>query len=147
MKKWVKDYWFIFVCGLFVLVFFLFSVVVALAPHVDMKQRGFTPCTYQMLNDFNKEEKLSFTQTVSVINKGYICYAGVVWQGMKMFFKGEQKTPWTNYLFEPELESIPFAAEGEPYPEDLIKANMLDESMQNTDLLRDDIKEKTDDKE
>lgn len=144
MKKWFKDYWLIFICGLFILAFFLFSVVVAVAPHIDMQQRGFTPCTYQMANDFSQDEKLSFGQVVSTINKGYICYAGVVWQGMKMFFKGEQKTPWANYLFEPELEAIPFADDGEPYPDDLIKANMLDESDDNTDLLRDDIKEMND---
>lgn len=144
MKKWFKNYWFIFICCLFVGVFFLFSVVVALAPHIDMKQRGFTPCTYQMANDFNQPEKLSFWQIVSVINKGYVCYAGVVWQGMKMFFNGEQKTPWANYLFEPELETIPFEMDGEPYPKDLIGANMLDESMENTDLLRDDIEENKD---
>lgn len=145
MKKWFKDYWLIFVCGLMVLIFFLFSVVVAVAPHIDMKQRGFTPCTYQMANDFSQTEKSDFGHVMSTINKGYICYAGVVWQGMKMFFKGEQKTPWANYLFEPELEAVPFEMDTEPYPEDLLEANMLDENMENTDLLRDDIKENTDD--
>ena len=141
-----KDYWLIFICGLTVFLFFVFSAVVAMAPHIDLKQRGFTPCTYQMASNFSQNEKLSFLQTAAIINKGYVCYAGVMWTGLKLFFKGEQKTPWANYLFEPELdwEPIPFAGEGEPYPEDLIEANMLDESMQNTNLLQDEIKEMND---
>ena len=144
MKRLVKEYWFIFICGMFVLFFFLFSVVVAVAPHIDMKQRGFSPCTYQMAEEFQATDKLGFWHTISTVNKGYVCYAKVMLKGAEMFFKGEQNTPWANYLFEPELETDPFADDVEPYSEDLIKANMLNESMQNTDLLQDDVKEKND---
>lgn len=147
MKRQVKDYWFIFLCSAIILVFFLFSVIIAVAPHIDQKQRGFAPCTYQMAETFQMADELGFVQTMTIINKGYVCYLSVMWHGWVLFVKGEQKTPWANYLFEPELEQIPFEEEGEPYSEDLLKANMLDESEQNTDLLQESIKEKADEKE
>ena len=144
MKRLAKDYWFIFLCGAVVGVFFLFSLIIAFAPHIDQKQRGFTPCTYQMAEAFQMTENLGLWQTAAIINKGYACYAGVMWQGWKAYVHREQKTPWENYMFEPELEAIPFEEDGEPYPADLLKENMLDESELNTNLLQDDIKENVD---
>ena len=66
---------------------------------------------------------------------------------MKLFVLGEQKTPWANYLFEPEVETSAFEEEGEPFSEDLLKANLLDEETKNTDLSQDAIKENVDEKE
>ena len=116
----------------------------AAAPHIDQKQRGFSPCTYQMAETFQYSSDISFWQTVMTINKGYLCYASVMWQGFKLFVKGEQKTPWANYMFEPELEEIPFEEDGEPFSEDLLKANMLDEEIKNTDLSQDVMEENQD---
>lgn len=106
------------------------------APHNDAKMRGFTPCTYQMAVELNYNEEVKFMNITKIVGKGYLCYFDVVWEGLSRFFEKKQMTPWENYLFVPEGpelndDGIP----DEPFSEDLLKANMLDEdeSSKNTE--------------
>ena len=145
MIKFIKNYWFEFLLGLGVLVFLLFSVVVAMAPHNDAKGRGFTKCTSQMAMELQQTGKLSVTGAVKMVNKGYWCYALVMGEGVKLFIKGEQSTPWSNYLFKEE-SPIYQDDEGEGFSEDLLKANLLDEEDDSKNLWDGSDKENDDEK-
>ena len=118
--------------ALFVLLFMLFVGVVASAPHNDAGMRGFAPCTFVMAEELNAaagEHKV--WEVMTVIGKGYLCYAGVMRQGAELWAEGKQSTPWANYLFKPETY-VAVPDESEPFSEDLLKANMLDEEENTT---------------
>lgn len=128
MVNFLKEHWFGFVLSLFVFIFLLFSVIITIAPHNDAEMRGFTPCTYQMADEFNKIEDVKFTDVLTTVGIGYGCYFGVIYEGMRNFIGGKQKTPWANYLFVVKsIESEDENIEDEPFSEDLIKAKMFDD--------------------
>ena len=52
-------------------------------------------------------------------------------QGAELWAEGKQSTPWANYLFKPETY-VAAPDESEPFSEDLLKANMLDEEENTT---------------
>lgn len=143
MIKFMKNYWFEFLLGLCVLVFLLFSIVVATAPHNDAKGRGFTKCTLQMGLELQQTGKLSVMGAVKMVSKGYWCYALVMGEGVKLFVKGEQPAPWSNYLFEEERPMYQ-DDEGEGFSEDLLKANLLDEGDDKKTLWEESDKENDD---
>lgn len=136
MIKFIKECWFGLLLSLFVLVCLLLTVVIAIAPHNDAKMRGFTPCTYQLVLDFEQDD-IKATQALGAIGQVYMCYLGVMKDGLGLYLDKKQPTPWANYLFVPEsVEEIP--EEGEPFSDDLIKANMLDEEQSSDDLWKSD---------
>ncbi len=127
MVNTLKEYWFGILLLLFVVVFMLFIAIVAVAPHNDAKMRGFAPCTYQMVYELGQygEEK-HVGKVFSAVSDGYFCYAGVMADGIVVWLGGQQKTPWANYMFKAETFEVPPELD-EPFSEDLLKANRLDE--------------------
>lgn len=123
MVKKIREYWFgILLLGM-VIVSLVFAMVVAVAPHNDLKMRGFSLCTFQMAQNLSEDTaKRDVWGILSTIAKANFCYAGVISEGVELWFSGKQNTPWANYLFEPlTFEVTP--EEREPYSLDLIKAN------------------------
>ena len=128
MFKKIKDNWF----GIFISTVILFAVglvwVVSYSPHNDSRMRGFAPCTYEMAEDltFYSAQK-DVLGVVEAVLDSYICYVGVMAEGAKLWIDGKQDRPWSNYIFE--VESLKINPKMiEPFSEDLIKANKLNEN-------------------
>jgi len=151
--KFLKEYWFGICLGFFVFLFILFAVIVMIAPHNDAQMRGFTPCTYQMITDFNSKSKVKMSETFFIINRCYGCYLKVIGKGAVDFISGRQQMPWSNYLFKSEsvdsenLEDE--AQEIEAYPQDLLDANLLNDQDDTGQLwvIGEEEKENVDEKE
>ena len=146
MVKFVRLHWFGLLLSIFVVLFMLFMAVIAVAPHNDAKMRGFTPCTYQMAQELSRDTSHKMMRIFKIVNNGYFCYFQVISEGAKQFALGKQKTPWENYLFKAEsFEEIP--EEGEPFSDDLLKANVLDDKEVKEDFLGHDEKGNDDEKQ
>ena len=143
MVKFIREHWFGLILSVFVFVCLIITTLIGIAPHNDAEMRGFTPCTYQMTFEFNQMEKVKMRDVVESIGHGYSCYLGVMGEGVHAFLAGKQSTPWANYLFVPEnIEEG--NVDSEPFSEDLLKANVLDEDEKSDFLEQDDIKENND---
>ncbi len=123
----------------------LFVAVVASAPHNDAKMRGFAPCTYQMAEELSQAAgQHKMRNVITGVGRGYWCYVGVMRLGAVQWAAGKQPTPWANYLFEPETY-LAAPGESEPFSEDLLKANMLDDDESGLMDVNDENKESTND--
>lgn len=100
--NFIKIHWFGLLTSLVVLFFVLVFVLVLFSPRHDLQKRGFIPCTEEMVSDmFSCESKVSCM--LGVVTKNSICDSKVIIIGMKSWIYGQQKTPWANYFFIPEL--------------------------------------------
>ena len=103
MLKFIKYHWFGFIIsilfGLFLIEFFL----VMFAPHVDIQNRGFVPCTTNMATKVEvcHQRKLCILKAVY---DNYICDGKVILIGLSDWVTGKQLRPWSNYMFEPEVQ-------------------------------------------
>ena len=80
------------------------TTVLIISPKNDLKNRGFIACTKSLV--FNLGECKS-GETGCVFNSFYqdtSCNLGVIADGFSAWIKGEQSTPWANYIFEPEWQ-------------------------------------------
>lgn len=128
MVEKIKEYWFGMLLFVFSAMFLVFVAIVAAAPHDDLKMRGFTPCTYQMAYDVNLYSTQSdISGVLGAIAKSYVCYAAVMGKGVKLWLSGNQSTPWANYFFKADTFKIPDEL-SEPFSEDLLQANRLDDA-------------------
>ena len=145
MVKFIRLHWFGLTLSIFIILFMFFTTIIAVAPHNDAKMRGFAPCTYQMAMALNQDENHKMTKIFKTVTGGYYCYFTVIGEGVKLYAAGKQKTPWENYLFEAEnFEEIP--EESEPFSDDLLQANVLDEQEAREDFMGQDVKENDDEK-
>lgn len=141
----IREYWFGGLMALFVVLFLLFVAIVATAPHNDAKMRGFAPCTYVMAEELSAAAGgRKVWEVMTVIGRGYLCYAGVMRKGVAFWVDGKQPTPWANYMFEPETY-LAAPDESEPFSEDLLKANLLDEEENSSFDVNEKIMENDDD--
>ncbi|MBO5038253.1 MAG: hypothetical protein J6C85_02185 [Alphaproteobacteria bacterium] len=130
MIKAFREHWFGIILSVMVLMCACFALVVGIAPHTDIKMRGFTPCTYTMAAELGQsgEKEVKAVDVMCIVGRGFFCYGEVMKEGMVLFLNGKQKTPWANYLFEPEILKDDFAGEAvEPFSQDLLEANLLNE--------------------
>ena len=135
MVEKIKEYWFGALLFVFSAVFLVFVGIVAAAPHDDLKMRGFAPCTYQMVYDVNLYSTQSdIGGVLGAIAGSYVCYASVMGGGVKLWLNGKQSTPWANYFFKPETFRVPEEM-SEPFSEDLLKANRLDDEDEEQDIF------------
>lgn len=144
MVNKIKEYWFSGLIGIFMFLFIIFVTIVAIAPHNDEKERGFSKCTYEMsyeLNVYGSQKKI--WGIVGAIFNSYVCYINVMRDGFHNFIDGKQSTPWENYLFTPYTMEIDKEL-SEPLSEDLIKASKLNDS--DGDVFDFSQKENDDDK-
>lgn len=130
--------------ALFVGLFLLFIVVVAVAPHNDEKMRGFTPCTMMMAEELNMSaSQKKIWDVMASVNRGYLCYAAVMREGVGLWLDGKQPNPWANYMFQPE-SYVATVEESEPFSKDLLDANLLDDQEGESFIINTEIKENTD---
>jgi|GEM_PF-1485687 len=108
--QFIKNHWFGLIIslmfGFFLLVFFL----VLIAPHNDAEQRGFTRCTQEMSETLLQCDKSGFC-ILGGVAKNTFCNIGVIFEGLGNWLRGEQSTPFSNFLFEVEEQEEELEAE------------------------------------
>lgn len=112
--NFIKHYWFGLLSSSILFLGFLLFLLVLVSPRQDVQGRGFIPCTQAMADGMiscpkNRQYRCMF---------GYIlenswCDIKVVGRGLKFWVKREQKAPWSNFIFVPELPTDPNAQEDE----------------------------------
>lgn len=80
------------------------TIVMYLSPRQDAKDRGFIACTKQLVIALQDCPAGKLSCPFKLLAKDMACNIGVVKTGALAWVKGEQPTPWANYLFEPEQD-------------------------------------------
>lgn len=90
--------------ALVIFIFMSLFVLVLLSPRQDLQERGFIPCTKQLAASLlDCQENSKFGCFLGAITQNTFCDIGVVAKGFEEWAKGAQSTPWSNYIFVPEL--------------------------------------------
>lgn len=109
MKKYfsfLKEHWFGLLMSFVILFGFLFFLLILLSPRYDAQKRGFIPCTESLAQNLlscPQESKYSCGIKYIFINSW--CDMKVIGKGFSDWLDGKQKAPWSNYIFEPELNT------------------------------------------
>ena len=98
----LKKHWFTILVLTFVLLFATFFTVIAISPKQDLQRRGFIPCTEVLAEKLYECKKDKWCGIQVILNNTY-CDIKVVSKGLNLWVRGDQPTPWSNYIFEPEL--------------------------------------------
>lgn len=103
MRNFLKIHWFGFIISIFAVFYLTVFLLVLFAPREDNLNRGFIPCTQQLAQGIFACEKSKIWCMSKAIVKNTWCDVSVVLDGFGAWVRGNQATPWANYLFEPEL--------------------------------------------
>ncbi len=106
----------LFVSGVIYLTTMLF-----LAPRQDVHDRGFIVCTRELVNNLSECERGRIGCPLKFLWHDMKCNVGIIYTGAVDWLKGKQKTPWANYLFEPQLTA--------PEDQELYQSNALNDMM------------------
>ena len=98
--NFIKYHWFGLIVSAIVLFFIAVFFIVLIAPRYDEQKRGFVACTAQMAGEIQNCESDNLCVLGKVIENTF-CNISVIKDGFLMWKKGEQNTPWANYLYEP----------------------------------------------
>ena len=88
--------------GAFVLFVVYLTVVLAISPKQDRQKRGFIGCTEQLVIDVTSCERGTILCPLKYLGHDMKCNTSVILTGLGAWFRGQQSTPWENYLFEAE---------------------------------------------
>ena len=99
----VSHYMFKTIVTLFVVLFFAFFIIVMSSPRQDLQKRGFIQCTEIMAAELHVCQSKAWCSIKSILKNSF-CDSKVITKGFGDWLKGEQKTPWANYIFEAEIE-------------------------------------------
>lgn len=108
------------------------SAVMYLSPRQDIRDRGFIPCTKQLIFELSDCQRGKLGCPLKLLWQDMKCNIKVVGSGFKNWATGKQPTPWANYLFEPELY---VEDEENPYIGDM-KLDMSDLNKQHDFILK-----------
>lgn len=102
--SFIKEYWFGLLISSILLVGFLFFLLILVSPRYDLQKRGFIPCTEELSQNLQTcLNQKAYRCAFGEIMKNSWCDAKVIGSGFKLWLKGEQPAPWSNYIFKPEL--------------------------------------------
>ena len=134
MEKFFKLLYY-YCLGLFVAFIVYMTIVMYISPRQDAEKRGFIPCTEELVHNLTGCETGKMSCAMGYLWDDMQCNISVVLNGFGAWVKGQQSTPWANYLFEPvteaEQEGVYFgSADGSALTEDFIelKKQELDEA-------------------
>ena len=101
-----KIFKFVYVFSLTVIVSFVLYMmtVLIISPKNDLKQRGFIACTRELVLKLGECESGQMGCVFSSFYKDVACNSGIISKGFTDWLKGNQSTPWANYIFEPEWQ-------------------------------------------
>lgn len=136
MWNFVKYHWFGLLISIMVGLFFVQFFLVFIAPHHDVRNRGFSPCTEKMAQEVADCGNKSFC-VLSAVTANAWCDTKVIGQGLVSWVRGEQFRPWSNYLFVPE------------YPQEEMDEGLDEYYRENPDIAREmrDLKQKSEELE
>ena len=103
--NFIKTHWFGLIAGIIIFFFFILFILVLLSPRQDNLRRGFIPCTEIMADNLLSCEENKFICLIKSVVKNSWCDIKVVGKGIRLWAKGEQAAPWSNYIFVPELSA------------------------------------------
>lgn len=95
------------------------TTVLFLAPRQDAYDRGFIACTRKLVNNLSGCERGKVGCPLKFLWHDMKCNVGIIYDGAADWLKGKQKTPWANYLFEPQLTA--------PEDQELYQSNALND--------------------
>lgn len=130
--------------GLFFLFVVYMTTIMFLSPRQDAEKRGFIPCTEELVYGIANCEAGKMSCTLGYLWDDTKCNVSVVLNGLGAWVKGQQATPWANYLFTPvteaEQEGINFdMAAGSEITDDFIKAKRQElEEAKNRKVMPDE---------
>lgn len=102
--QFIKRHWFGLIVSLIVLSYILLFLIILASPKVDIKKRGFIPCTEAFIEQANTCG--GSWCMLKMVTANSFCDFKVVGNGFINWVKGEQPRPWSNYLFEPEMDDM-----------------------------------------
>lgn len=103
--SFLKHYWFGILTSLILFAGFFFFLLVLVSPRQDAQKRGFIPCTEAMAQGMlSCPVQNKYSCMFGYILKNSWCDIKVIGRGMKLWVAGEQKAPWSNYIFTPILD-------------------------------------------
>ena len=102
MRFW-KEHWFSLLMSLFLFCAITYFVIVFISPRYDIQRRGFVPCTEELADNVELCGKDNVLCILSAIGTDNLCNLKVIAKGFQNWLDGEQSTPWSNYIFVPEL--------------------------------------------
>ena len=147
--SFLKNYWFGTVVALVMFIFMLMFVLILIAPKQDAQNRGFVFCTQNLIDDLADCNR-SIWCSSRAIAKNTWCDFKIIANGISLWTKGEQSTPWSNYIFEPEIPQNAFIDEEarkeylEKYPDvrqEMETLHKLRKELENEQNLQADPKE------
>ena len=101
--RFIKEYWFGITISIFLLCAVVYFVLVFVSPRYDLQRRGFVSCTEELASNVESCGRNSTLCTMGAIWADNVCNMQIIAQGFQNWINGEQETPWSNYIFEPEL--------------------------------------------
>lgn len=111
--NFVHRWWFAGLITLIISFGVVFSLLILVSPRQDNQNRGFIPCTQEMARGMmscpSDGKMVCFA---GYVLKNVWCDVRVIGRGIKLWVKGEQPAPWSNYIFTPDLR--PLDDEGNP---------------------------------
>lgn len=93
-----------FLAALIAFTIYLIAVL-SVSPKNDAQNRGFIPCTKELVVQVSECGRGSLWCMAKGIWQDTKCNVKVVASGVKMWMWREQPTPWANYLFVPSAEA------------------------------------------
>lgn len=103
--SFIRHYWFGLLASVILFVGIVFFLLVLISPRQDSQKRGFIPCTEAMAEGMMScPDDGKIRCMLGHILQNSWCDMRVVGRGFRLWFAGEQKAPWSNYIFTPELE-------------------------------------------
>ena len=104
MFNFIKKYWFVIIISLFIFLYLTVFFSVMFSPKEDKFDRGFIKCTKETATSIISNKNKSSFKLAGIIIENTYCDIKVMAKGLSDWFKGKQKYPWSNYLFEPVIE-------------------------------------------
>ena len=94
-----------YLLALLVLFVAYLTAMLMLSPKQDLQKRGFIPCTEQFVLNVSDCTRGEMICPLKYLWQDTACNTKVIFEGFGAWVKGKQPTPWSNYLFEPELSA------------------------------------------
>ncbi|MBR1600959.1 MAG: hypothetical protein IJ677_05205 [Alphaproteobacteria bacterium] len=104
MEKFFKLLYYYCLGGFVISVVYL-TIMLFISPRQDALKRGFIPCTEKLVMDISYCQRGEISCPLRYLWQDMKCNAKVVLSGFGAWVKGEQKTPWANYLFSPVAQA------------------------------------------
>ena len=99
MKKFGKLLYYYILISFLLLTLYM-VIALTISPRTDSQGRGFIPCTEEFIINVSECQKGQITCPIKWLWRDMKCNTGVIMEGLGAWVRGQQKTPWANYIYE-----------------------------------------------